>query len=101
MSSLDRVAVAIREAAALADRQPHDTPVTEVLADIADRLDANPAPIVMGMVLKPGDRVLLTIREDVADPQRVQALTNAMQARFPSVEFTLAGGVTITKIEDS
>lgn len=100
MTSLDRVAIAIREAAEHADIQPHDTPVTKVLRGIADRLDANPAPIVMGMVLKPGDKVLLTLAADIADPQRVQALTNAMQARFPGVEFTLAGGVTIAKIED-
>lgn len=43
------------------------------------------------VVLRPGDRVLLALREE-PDPEQAQAYLQALHEDFPGVSFTVVGG---------
>lgn len=44
------------------------------------------------LVLRPGDRVLVTLTEDL-DPEETQDIAGKLRESFPGVEFTIMTGV--------
>lgn len=54
--------------------------------------------VVEALVVKPGDRLLLTVPADVP-ADALQNLMAGMQERYPDVEVTIIGNVGVSKIE--
>lgn len=52
------------------------------------------------IVLKPGDRVLITMKDD-PDPDDAQQYMATLNRRFPGVEFVLFGNVTGVMVQAS
>lgn len=57
-------------------------------------------PVSEGLILKPGDKVLLSTKRATISQYEAQRLQDILTQRFPNVEFTIVNGITLTKIED-
>lgn len=53
----------------------------------------NDTPVVTGLVIKPGDSVLLTTGEDWS-AEHAQNVMHALRDRFPDAEFTIISGIS-------
>lgn len=67
----------------------------------AQKLVSAPSDVPAGLVIRPGDRVLLAL--DLDTPQKQLGLVrDGLRERFPEVEFTFVMGVSaIAKVEAS
>ena len=50
------------------------------------------------VVLRPGDRVLIALTED-ADPELLQQFVGGLRRSFPTVSFTVIGGVASVAVQ--
>lgn len=64
------------------ENDTHDKPRSEVTVSMIE-----------GLVVVPGDHVLLTTAEDWSQ-ERIMLMLDSLRDRFPDVEFTLLNGIT-------
>lgn len=50
------------------------------------------------VVLRPGDRVLIALTED-ASPEELQQFTAGLRRSFPTVSFTVIGGIASIAVQ--
>lgn len=46
------------------------------------------------LVLRPGDKVLVTLADDAPPPETAAAVADALRKHFPGVDFLIATGIT-------
>lgn len=61
--------------------------------------DNNRIVLGQGLVIKPGDKVLITLSEDYTDPAVLKSIKHTLEDKFEGTEFFIIAGANVAVVE--